>query len=670
MNTQRALAFLLFLVPLGTLTVMSREILIAALTVLFAAAGATGHFRFALSRGRHAALLGVLTAAVIASWILLPPIRPGGFALQSVAIGMIDYNFACRVAQGVLVYQACLFYRRGGLPAILPFYAAAATIMAGTIPAAGFQSEGRVLFQAASLALATLTGVYYYAGDQAPEADAPLSTSRFKPRKTVLLAVLLLAIGGSGWALGKGIYRYAGVIDQSLGQLIENEDDAGGTVGFSTEGRLGTIDPSKIFGANRTVLRVLAEQAPGYLRGKAFDTFQGARWACSLQPLEVLPIAAQEKSADDPAIRWFRLRSSVPDEDAALRMTLYPAASLTQAVFAPLDAAWLRAPAKRLSINAYGIPEGNQLPAGAPYQVRGIAAPVPPPSGDERARLMALPGNLDPRVAELARQITAECRSDAEKVHAIAAYLVSHCTYDLAAGPAFAQDPVAAFLFSARRGHCQFFATAAAILLRCSGVPCRYVSGFAVSSQNAYGGYWVARNKDAHAWVEAYLEGRGWTVVEATPAAGVPSDDASALSQGWDYLKYKVQATLAALRSRAFAAWTLVAANAWRAVLGVLAILLAAYGLAFARRWFRRARQPADPLTLALRQLLAKMDRRYARRGFVRAPAETLHRFAQRIASQGHEPAAAWYRAYAALRYGPACAAYDIEALRRELPRE
>ena len=78
-------------------------------------------------------------------------------------------------------------------------------------------------------------------------------------------------------------------------------------------------------------------------------------------------------------------------------------------------------------------------------------------------------------------------------------------------------SPLVRFLFYRRTGHCELFATSAALLLRLYGVPTRYVAGI-VCGRYSRTGYYYATNFDLHAWVEAWLDDeQKWVLVEATP---------------------------------------------------------------------------------------------------------------------------------------------------------
>jgi hypothetical protein len=82
-----------------------------------------------------------------------------------------------------------------------------------------------------------------------------------------------------------------------------------------------------------------------------------------------------------------------------------------------------------------------------------------------------------------------------------------------------AKNPLDHFLFESKGGHCEFYSTGMAVLLRTLGVPTRNVTGFIGGTFNRFGRYYAVRQGDAHSWVEVYLDGRGWTRFDPTPPA-------------------------------------------------------------------------------------------------------------------------------------------------------
>lgn len=93
-------------------------------------------------------------------------------------------------------------------------------------------------------------------------------------------------------------------------------------------------------------------------------------------------------------------------------------------------------------------------------------------------------------------------------------------TYTLSPPPvAPNREPIGAFLFEHQRGHCEYFASAMAVMCQLSGIPARVVNGYRSDEYNTLGGFHVVRRKDAHAWVEVFIPTRDWVTFDPTPSA-------------------------------------------------------------------------------------------------------------------------------------------------------
>ena len=137
---------------------------------------------------------------------------------------------------------------------------------------------------------------------------------------------------------------------------------------------------------------------------------------------------------------------------------------------------------------------------------------------------LTVPRSLSPKVAELALKLTEGMTTPMNKAIAIMEWLRKTHSYttDLKRDPAIA-DPLEDFLFHQTAGHCEYFASATAVLLRLAGVPSRYINGFLGGEWNDLGKYLVVRDNRAHSWAEVYAGPAGWVRVDATPAAAVGS---------------------------------------------------------------------------------------------------------------------------------------------------
>lgn len=133
-----------------------------------------------------------------------------------------------------------------------------------------------------------------------------------------------------------------------------------------------------------------------------------------------------------------------------------------------------------------------------------------------------LPETLPERVRDLAKAITADEHDPYTQALLIRDYLRKHYRYDLnVSNLPFGEDFVDYFLFEDPKGYCTYFASSLSVLLRSIDIPTRYVEGFLMPNQPENGYYQVAFS-NAHAWVEAYFDGRGWVTLEATPSFDPP----------------------------------------------------------------------------------------------------------------------------------------------------
>jgi len=129
----------------------------------------------------------------------------------------------------------------------------------------------------------------------------------------------------------------------------------------------------------------------------------------------------------------------------------------------------------------------------------------------------SLSRDISPRVKQLAYDITANYKTNYEKVKAIETYFQYEFTYTLTPTPLPSnQEFVDFFLFESKEGYCSSYATAMTILVRSLGIPARYVEGYVMPNKTISPNVFSVRNSNAHAWVEVYFEGFGWVTFEPT----------------------------------------------------------------------------------------------------------------------------------------------------------
>jgi len=161
---------------------------------------------------------------------------------------------------------------------------------------------------------------------------------------------------------------------------------------------------------------------------------------------------------------------------------------------------------------------------------------TPPLSGAAREAFLQLP-RLDPRIRELTENIVGGVTSPATQAILLERYLRANYGYTLELPKTEPDDPLAFFLFHRKKGHCEYFASALAVMLRVVHIPSRVITGFQSGVYNPISGSQLIRSSDAHSWVEAWLPDRGWTTFDPTP----PDPDAARLST-WTRLGFYADA--------------------------------------------------------------------------------------------------------------------------------
>ncbi len=143
-------------------------------------------------------------------------------------------------------------------------------------------------------------------------------------------------------------------------------------------------------------------------------------------------------------------------------------------------------------------------------------------------RYLELPADTDERIARLSSELTGKAGNRYDKAKIIESYLQNNFGYTLEL-KASGEQPLADFLFNIREGHCEYFATAMAVMLRTQGIATRVVNGFQEGDYNETAGVYVVKQKNAHSWVEVYFPGENvWIPFDPTPFAGQNDGTASA----------------------------------------------------------------------------------------------------------------------------------------------
>ncbi|MBK7071736.1 MAG: DUF3488 domain-containing protein [Myxococcales bacterium] len=463
----------------------------------------------------------------------------------------------------------------------------------------------------------------------------------------------------------------------------------GGThmVGFSDGVKLGghgrlKNDSTVVMRATLSAREFHGRRAPYvYWRGAVFDHYKRGQWNRS--PSSPSTISWPERLPGNRERRYLPLPGVNLAGEGALAYARANAV-LQDVWLDPIGADVLFAASTPLAYE-FALPSNERRPLekndeirvrhDGPLHYRAWSILEPPPPDALAATYSAPPGapaDGDP-YRQLPPEITAATRAKAEEIVAGATsdyakavrlrdWLQTNLSYTLDLRDPDGREPIDFFLFERRAGHCEYFASAFAIMGRVVGLRTRSVNGFLGGEWNEYDGYIAVRAGDAHSWTEVYFEGHGWVTFDATPPGeadrlGRGSGAWTAKLRRWfDTLRfqwnkwvidYDLTQQLSLFRSigkklsgggRAVSgAGKAVTrfAKRWGALLGALAVL-GALGWYWRRtRGRRRAAAPtrADRERSELARLYEKAARRLAQRPAAVTPRELARQLAERGAA-------------------------------------
>ena len=300
--------------------------------------------------------------------------------------------------------------------------------------------------------------------------------------------------------------------------------EAQNITGFSGTVNLGDI--RKILQSNEVVMRVVPEGDPRDYRtlkwrGLGLTSFDGKQWYKDNTEQKPVSAASYQRFLIPPVEGWETRRS----RPLRYRVLLSPVS--TDVLFAAAVPREIRGRIRVMSLDqtdslhspghSYvpliykvvsdtGIPSASELrraPAEYPAEIRRVYLQLP---------------DLDPRIANLAREITTPAPTAYEKAVTIEQYLRNRFTYTLDPRGITPENPLGSFLFEAKSGYCEYFAAAMTVMLRTLEVPARLVNGFNTGTYNRVGKDFIVRGRDAHSWVEVYFPTFGWITFDPTPA--------------------------------------------------------------------------------------------------------------------------------------------------------
>jgi transglutaminase-like putative cysteine protease len=525
-----------------------------------------------------------------------------------------------------------------------------------------------------------------------------LSMTEFFYRQTIASALsmvpVLLALGGTLASLRRGSGASAVVWTDEIrattrlvlqgipiaillfiafpriaGPLWGTPSEAGGRSGLSDSMRPGSI--SELSLSDDVAFRVDFNGRPPpqnqlYWRGPVFSRFDGSEWR-AVYKLTPGKLASRQARALEYTV------TLEPHGKVWLFALEFPSSlprSPNDDVTAPTNGDFAR------------LSYDQQLVARAPvaqairYTQRSSLSDSYPSAGENPRDSLQLPSS-NPRTVEFAKKTRATVGSDRAYINAVLNWFHAEPFVYTLAPPLLGRDPVDGFLFDTRRGFCEHYAGAFAVLLRAAGIPARVVTGYQGGEMNPDGDYMIVRQSDAHAWTEALLDGQ-WQRFDPTAAvapsrierglgAAMPADERvpyfarlemtwfKDLRLQWDAVNYHWQRGVVGfnLERQRDLLRELGAENArpWQLVASAAAIVLVWALLVLGMSRLARSRVDAEVA------VWNELCRRLGRAGMARAPNEGPIAYTRRAATrwpQWRDVLEGIGNRYARLRYGPA----------------
>ena len=264
----------------------------------------------------------------------------------------------------------------------------------------------------------------------------------------------------------------------------------------------------------------LLKQGPVYLRSHTLNRFRDNKWTP-----EVSGGVWIEDAADGTVDGMVTVVADPPVRAIHHEVFAFGADGYTVPALAGLTAIYLP--------RVFAVPgDVLQSPVTGDIRYQAISAPVLYQAlpnrtlleigvPDDRSHLAAADGELGLQMQKLAGSIFGEQKLLADRIEALHSFLDQHYRYSTVMNNQHQLGALENFLFDERRGHCDFYATAGALLLRQAGVPTRIAYGFASHEADPATGLITVRDRHAHAWTEIFLKSYGWAICDFTPSSNI-----------------------------------------------------------------------------------------------------------------------------------------------------
>ncbi len=343
----------------------------------------------------------------------------------------------------------------------------------------------------------------------------PFRSRRFSP---AVWGLVLAAAWGLGWAGHVGLHRLQRFVqEQGIDWLLQLNADVDPFRNTTAIGDIGELKPSDAILFRVGDPEERGRRPPSLLREAGYNAYRNGSWFA--WPTTFRPIARVRGGGT-----WRAGRT--PDAPSAVRVEA-PLSWGSGMLKLPGGTHEIRGlPDVALTRNDYGAVKAENGPGLITYEAwYGPGGPLdsPPDIHD-----LSVPHDEAPTLFGLAEDLGLPGRPAPEVLDRVARFFSRDFAYSLVLGDhGDAESPLTHFLCESRVGHCEYFATGTVLLLRAAGIPARYAFGYSVNEYSMLEKRYVVRERHAHSWALAHVDGR-WIDVDNTPPVWIEMEDRNA----------------------------------------------------------------------------------------------------------------------------------------------
>ena len=428
--------------------------------------------------------------------------------------------------------------------------------------------------------------------------------------------LLSLAILG-GAAVNIGLYRLHGIIEQTAMDwiTIDSEEDP-----LRSETNLGHIGQLKL--GNGIMLRIQTRRVlfePLLLRTASFNLYLAPNWVLSGKH-GFTWVQGQDRTKD-----WRTWHLTPGEADTRLEIDA-TATHINPIVALPIGGTQIESTHfQALTRNPMGTLQANMGRGHYHYIVHYQSRALDTTQPD--AQDLALPANERALFQNLAQQLHLAGQPTSRALLNVRAHFQKNFRYStFRQGNAVGQSALSDFLTHSRQGHCEHFASASVLLLRAAGIPARYAVGYSVQEPERFGRGYVVRQRHAHAWAMAYVDG-AWQDFDSTPPSWGQQD--ASVTSWWEPVSDTLSWLMYQIRNGQI--------QAWQIALAILALVLWLRLKPMLAGWRKRvqpkpkgASQSTAPRTTPA-SAFQRIEQHLSQRGYPRQNGETLQNWLARI---------------------------------------